>query len=290
MATMRTIFHTGCLVMLAAALTGCGPRLADTDDEFRILLNAWNGPDHATTAANVKGVIERDGFKNLTIVAKQNMTELYMGRYVSVKAAEPDLKKAQAYRNVQWGDVRLFEGAKPILIPGKDIGPPEWNLLNVHPRYTYTVAVMIYHDDAGYIGRRQQAVNMCRKLREQGELAFFHHGPRNSSVCVGLFKVNAVRTRQVPVDAGAGTKEQRIHSLEIQATIQKYPRMYENGNHVKMTVPSTDPGPVNANASGVTVSGNQRLGSVKEMYAPSCVIDIPRRPSASDPFAGFGDS
>jgi len=288
--TTKTIFRTGCLAVLAAALTGCGPGPADSGgDEFRILLEAWTGADHADKAVSMKALIERDGFRDLTLVTKQNMTELYMGRYASAEATQKDLQKVRAYTNAQWDDVRPFDGARLILMQGRDVGPPEWNLLNVHPRYAYTVVIMIYHDEDRYIGRRQQAVDMCRKLREEGELAFFHHGPRNSSVCVGLFKINAVRVRQAPVHdprgalaprgTVAGTQEKRVFMPEIQAVLQRYPRIYVNGDHEKLTVPTTEPLP-----------GNPRTGSWKEFYAPSYVIDVPRRPSAGDPFAGVGDS
>jgi len=291
---MKMIFRIGhavCLAALAVALTGCGPSFSADSDEFRILLEAYNGPDHAKKAVSVKEVAERDGLMPLSIVSKQNMTELYMGRYLSTDAAEKDLKRAQAYKSTRWGDFRPFARARTVLIPGNDIGPPEWNLLNVHPRYVYTVVIMTFYDDAktGYFGRRQRAVDACRKLRNEGEQAYFHHGTTNSSVCIGLFKVNGVRSRMVDAPGGGGRVEQRSAGPEIQAIIKRFPKIYDNNTHRVVSVP-TAKRPSDTNLQNARPAGEGQYGTMEKFYAPSYVIDIPRRPSVRDPFAGFGDS
>jgi len=288
MLTMKTIFHTVCLAVLAVSLTGCERPLSAESDEYHILLEAWGGADHAKNAAAVKEAAERDGFKNLALVSKQNITELYMGRYPSVKAAEKDLQRAQTYKAAQWGEFYPFARARPMLVINEDIGPPEWNLLNAHPRYVYTVVVMTYHNEDSYVGRRQRAVDACRKLREQGEPAYFHHGPKNSSVCVGLFKINGIRVRMVDAPGGGGKVEQRIPAPEVQAVIKRYPRIYENDTHVRVAVPSTKQR-TDVDTQGVRPPEGG-FGSLDEFYAPSYPIDIPRRPSVRDPFAGFGNS
>ncbi|MCL2701484.1 MAG: hypothetical protein FWE88_07295 [Phycisphaerae bacterium] len=295
MMTMKTIFHVGCLAVLVATLTGCGSGFT-ADGDVRILLYTWDAEDgdHAGHAARVKAIIERDKFKNLTIISKQNTTELYMGRYITIEAAEDDLKMAKAYKNTRWGDDRPFAFARTVLTPGKDVGPPEWNLMNVHTKYVYTVVVMTYHDQDKYVGRRQRAVEACRKLRSQGELAFFHHGASSSSVCVGLFKINGVRIRMAPAMAsdterGVPTIEKRYPSAEVQAVLKKYPAILANDRQMIITVPTAKK--PNMDVSSVTLTGDaDRLGSFEEFHAPSYVIEIPRRPSANDPFAGIGDS
>jgi len=289
MVTMKTIFRIGCLAVL---MTGCAPPDAG-NDEYRILLHTWNGPDHAKKAAAAKDAAERDGWTDLAMVGKQNATELYMGRYTSSETAEADLNRALTYTR---RDAQIFPRARTILLPGKDIGPPEWNLLNVHPRYVYTVVIMSYHDDEkdNYFGRRQRAVDACRKLRNEGEQAYFHHGPKHSVVCVGLFKVNSVRVRRVDAPGPGGTRsgkvEQRIPTPEVRAVLERYPKIYDNDTHVKMEVATA------AKPEGVDLRSAPRpgqgssYGTMKTFYAQSYVISIPRRPSANDPFAGLGDS
>jgi len=288
MLTMKTIFHTVCLAVLAVSLTGCGPSLLSEGDEYHILLEAWGGASHAKNAALVKEAAERDGFKNLTLVHKQNTTELYMGKYPTPKAAEKDLKRAQTYKAAQWGEFYPFARARTMIVEREDIGPPEWNLMNAHPRYVYTVVVMTYHNEGQYVGRRQRAVDACRKLRELGEPAYFHHGPKNSSVCIGLFKINGVRARMVETEGGGGKVEQRAPAPEIQAVLKRYPRIYENDTHMKVAAPSTRKR-TDVDLHGVKLPEGTP-GSLDEFYAPSYAIEIPKRPSVRDPFAGIGNS
>ena len=202
--SMRLPALVGLLLLAGSALcTGCANQVEDTVD-YRILLGTWRGQEHATRAKTVKEVVEKQaGWKDVTLIARYQETVLYWGHYKDPKDAKDDLNAARAFKSPDLGNVYLFTQAR-VEDVGQDIGPPQWNLANVDPQYVYTVIIAVFHDEPEqhYVGRRRIAVAACQELRDKGEEAYFFHDTAKSIVTVGLFRVNGVRVRQVPVEGG----------------------------------------------------------------------------------------
>ena len=70
---------------------------------------------------------------------------------------------------------------------------PEWNLENANGYWSLHIAV--FFNEGVITNRRYLAEEYCRELREDQQVeAYYHHGPVRSSVYVGLFPKQAMRT------------------------------------------------------------------------------------------------
>lgn len=90
---------------------------------------------------------------------------------------------------------RLFATAMPVRMPQPDVGDPAWDLRNVDARYSLQVAV--FEPTEEFYEYKQAAVDFCTYLRDKGYEAYFYHAPASSSVTVGAFGDDAVRSRKV---------------------------------------------------------------------------------------------
>jgi len=217
-----------------------------SDGGYTILLYVLRSFDHVERIKKFKEQTEKDtGWKGMFIVHKADHSELYWGKYATYEAAAKDLKnKAKKYRTKL--GVPAYAQAIVVPLPGKDIGPPEWNLLNAKGAYTVVVAVFYnidelkYYDPkskkykvetVGYYTRKIDAVEYCRQLRNRGEEAYFHHGPSQSTVTIGAFPDSAV----VMVQRGA-VKRPEIREPRIEAIVRKYKLLAVNGYSEKRSV------------------------------------------------------
>ncbi len=71
---------------------------------------------------------------------------------------------------------------------------PDWLLTNA-PGY-YSLQVGVFYNSEHMRRRKYAAEEYCKLLREQGWEAYYHHGPVNSSVCIGAFPEEAIQTFQ----------------------------------------------------------------------------------------------
>ena len=178
---------------------------------YTILLYSLSGADHVTRIARYKAQTEIDtNWKGLQIVHKPDHSELRWGRYRSISEAQKDLKKVKTYRTAI--GIPLYSKAIIIPLPGRDVGPTEWNLLNSTGAYSVVVAIFYDVPEADYFGRKRNAVAYCKQLREKGEQAYFHHGISQSTVTVGMFGESAV---------------QMVHERDIIRPEIREPRMAE---------------------------------------------------------------
>lgn len=76
-----------------------------------------------------------------------------------------------------------FAYAAPVPLDTTSTGPEEWDLLNTDAQYTLLVAVFTAVEN-----RKDVAVELVRKLREEGDEAYYYHDATRSHVCVGAFK------------------------------------------------------------------------------------------------------
>ena len=184
------------LLVLTGAASGCGniPNVF-APKQYTILLHTFSGLDHVRQAKLYRDKTkDLAGWNELEVIHKNSSSELYWGKYSSIPAAESDLKKARTWR-VPNVNQAAFPFPKIMLIPGQEIGMPEYNLLNVSEGY-WTVLVAIFTDvpSKGVVGRDRQknALVYCDFLRKQGYEAYYHHIPGRSQITVGAFPENAV--------------------------------------------------------------------------------------------------
>lgn len=202
------------LLLLALVLVGCndsGPSGSRTrtlapevrtiqEDHYSILLSVHKDPVSHVQDANYyqKVLTEKVGWRGVFVIHKAGHSEVFRGRYRTPKAAEANLKTAKKYRTAN--NIALFAKAIIVPLPGKNVGPAKWNLNNVGESAYYSLLVAIFRNDPerNYVGRRQFAVDYCRRLRKGGYEAYFHHGPAVSHVTIGAFGKKAVTIKKSP--------------------------------------------------------------------------------------------
>ena len=235
MATTKALI--ACVLVAAVALAGCnqslfgsgtgGPTPSSDEDCHTILLTYLTDPENHVQLAERyrRAITDKLGWKGVFVINKAGQSELYWGRYRSVEQARKNLATARAYR-ADMG-VKPFARATVVTLPGKDIGPPEWNLRNCPAAYTLLVAVFKNDPTRNYIGRRKFAVDYCRRLREGGYEGYFYHGPVVSHVTIGAFGESAVEyKRDQPVER-AIIRDPRILELQKPGV---FPHLAVNGS------------------------------------------------------------
>jgi hypothetical protein len=226
------------LLVLAAAIGGCNgdnsisgsQPSAGGEDRYTILLYTFTGPSHAADAERWKSnTVAATGWKDLRVVHEDGASLLYWGNYPSVKAAEPDVRKAKAYRAPNGEQIYAQAIAGPM--PGAGFGPPEWDLLS--SKGVYTVLIGVYYDepDKNYVGRKKFAVETVRQLRQQGYEAYYFHGPVRSHVSVGSFPVTSVEM----LSDGTSLKP-LVKDPRIEAILKQFPNLSVNGAGVRQAV------------------------------------------------------
>lgn len=176
------------LPVLIGVVSGCAEK------QYTILLHTFSGSNHVYNSKFCRDKAnELAGWGGLELVHKNNNSDLYWGRYTSIPSANSDLKAARNWRASK-ADRPIFPFPKVVLIPGKEVEMPEYNLLNVSKGY-WTVLVAIFVDDPSqnFVGRDRQknALVYCDFLRKKGYEAYYHHTPGRSQVTVGTFPENA---------------------------------------------------------------------------------------------------
>lgn len=144
---------------------------------------------------------------------------------------------------------RPFTGAF-LAPPGEltDLGQrPEFNLVRAKeqfgPKVEYTLQVAVYgrKDIVDQQKRnptedelkeaRRAAEEAVATLRKEGELAFYFHGPRYSTVTIGVWSDNDFASRPAP---GSGERA-RVENPDLTALRQRFPNNLYNGAGLKVT-------------------------------------------------------
>ncbi len=187
------------------------------EDHYSILLSVHNDPvNHVQEADYYKKVLtEKIGWRDVFVIHKGGHSEVFWGQYRTTKDAETNLKTAKKYRAAN-GVAIFAKKAMVVPLPGKDIGPAEWNLSGTAESAYYSLLVALFRDDPenNYVGRRQFAVDYCRQLRKGGYEAYFYHGPTVSHVTIGAFGERAVTIRKEPRGEALEINDPKIKSLQ----------------------------------------------------------------------------
>ena len=218
---------------LAALLGAKG----NQENQFTILLMTLEGEGHVALAKHFETrTKEYTGWKGVFVVHKDKHSLLFWGRYPSIDKAEPYLKKAKAFRSKDTG-LKPFAQAMTVPLPGRQVGPAKWSVLNVPANYYYTVLVADFFNvpDQRYLTRKEDTVSYCKELRDQGYEAYYHHGPSHSGVMIGKFDNSVIRMVQKP---GKPVRKQVV-GREVHALQKRFPFLAVNGRKLIKRV--TDP-------------------------------------------------
>jgi hypothetical protein len=223
------------LVSLLAWAGGCAPGAGDVqapragppgsqDEGYTILLMVLAGSDHVNQALRYKQNTEADtGWKDLYVVHKEDRSELYRGNYPTSAAAQKDLRGTKQYRTKL--KIQPYKQALVMPLPGKDVGPPRWNLAGTAGEFT--LAIGLFKDDPsrGIIGHKQYAVDNVLEMRNQGLEAYFLHESSQSLVTIGSFPESSC-----PVVRGKdGTFERKVVDPKLQDLMRRFPYLAVNG-------------------------------------------------------------
>ena len=228
-------------LVAALGLAGCDPApfgnpfggasgggSAGSDDAgYTILLYVLNDPaTHVRDADRYQKALSGTvGWKGVFAVHKAGHSELFWGRYRSPTKAGKDLQTAKAYRTKD--GLPLFAKAMIVPLPGKDIGPSQWDLKNVQADYSLLVATFRDDPERNYVGRQRFAIEYCRRLRKHGYESYFYHGKVISHVTIGAFGKGSVRLVKTPT----GQKPQ-VLDLRVKAIQKDFPMLAVNGTGV----------------------------------------------------------
>lgn len=261
---------SGVVILLCGlAIAGCppsnGPDLLDRlrpgpvggeEDSFTIMLYSFRGPKHVYLAKDWKlKAEEHTGWRGLFVVHKADNSKLYWGRYRSIDDAQADLKKAKTYRTGTGAEP--FAQAIVAVLPGKEVGRPEWSLIKAQGVYTVLIAVFYDVPEADYVGRRRFAAEYCQQLRDQGQEAYYKHDASQSIVTVGAFPAEAIKTVVTDGKRQAVVTDERINAIR-----KRHPFLAVNGRKEYLT--------------GVDPKTNKPVRQARESY----VTKIPKEEKA----------
>ncbi len=192
---------------------------------WRIVLATFKGGDAVMRAQTSLSQIQaQPGMARAFIDAQRHGATIALGSYNSPsdRAAQRELNRIHAIRI---NDVAVFGSA--FLMPppsGVSGANPELNLANAHKLFgdnlVYTLQVAVYesNDRAEVMQSAEQAAAL---FRQDGELAFYYHGPNRSIVTIGLFTEK---------DYDPSSAER---SPELKALMERHPGHLYNGMGVR---------------------------------------------------------
>lgn len=271
----------GLFFAAASLVTACAPAGAaggtpfgapPTDEEtWAIRCIALRGPDQWQRAEKYAAAIRQVAGLNAKLVqvlSDADSTSVFYGRYRRLPDGE---KGAARYTPDPQHDLETIrslqlQGADvwPFLLASLDVLPihrsahPEWDLTTIDGYWSLQVAV--FYNTGEFRSRRSAAEEYCRLLREQGEEAYYHHGPAQSEVCIGAFPFQAVTEvrRDSPL-AGKSTVVTTITDPRMAEVQKRFPFNLQNGH------------------KAYDITRNAETGEVRDRTAiPSFVVVMPK--------------
>jgi hypothetical protein len=204
---------------------------------YTIYCTTMTGPDHVERATNLKNELNKvTPYKNWYVVHQNDQSILYYGFYKTVRDEEDQKEADRAHKAL--AEVRglqdkllnrPFERAQLVPLDSPDpSAPAEWDLANAKGYWTIQIAA--YKDSPE---RKQAAVDSVRALRQAGEQAYFYHGETTSSVCIGAWPKEAIKSQDAGVAAAPNPNDPiMVSTVPLPARLTQ--NMHdENGNKIQ---------------------------------------------------------
>ena len=169
---------------------------------WSVVISVFRGEEETQAAAVMLGRIRGEGGLPEAYTQKRDeATVIAVGNFPSANGpAETELKRIQS---MQVAGKQPYGGAylAPPPFGAMPGNTPQYNLLQARQQFgknaLYTLQVGVYaRDDLAQptpkdlAEMRAAAEQAAIRLRKEGELAFYYHGPRRSMVTVGVFDSN----------------------------------------------------------------------------------------------------
>lgn len=234
---------SGCQGLNAAP--GASPQ---GEDIWAIRCITIDGPNRLRAAQNYADALRKvKGLRpeQVQVVDEAGQSSLFYGRYRRTYDA---VRQRESYQPDPRKDLELI---RQLSFPAEDAGGgarylwpfhlatletlptargelARWELTNAAGYYSLQVAV--FYDVDEFRGRRLACEQYCKLLREQGEEAYFLHGPAMSIVCVGSFPKQAIQSYQeTDPFTGRIKVSQKIVDPKMLDLQRKYPHNLHNG-------------------------------------------------------------
>lgn len=245
------------LLLAAAPLPARAQKGKDKDDEdlWAVRCITLYGPERFAVLKKYEEALKKvSGLKKdrVQVVHAEDSSALFYGRYQRTYIAAENREKFDPDPAADINLIRQLSVAAPDgrnvwpfalatlePLPGGDPGNPEWELSRA--RGAWSLHVAVFYNTKEMKQRKKAAVEYCKLLRQQGEEAYYHHGPVNSSVCIGAFPEGALRNVQVEDPyTGVMNVKTRIVDERLLKLKEKYPVSLENGHKINQIQRSAD--------------------------------------------------
>ena len=213
--------------------SGAHARNASTDQDWTIGLKTFSGEDASARAhAEVDRLRGQAALRDAFVLDRGQRAIVCVGSHPSPSTAEA-LAELKRVRAVTIAGEQPFEHAFFIPPTGEVVDDLDLRRApkTFGPSAVYTLQVGAYGRADGkpptekdIAEARAKAEQAARELRQQGELAFYYHGPSMSMVTVGVFAHS-------DIDQG--------FSYELQQLKERFPYNLLNGQGVSQTVNTT---------------------------------------------------
>jgi hypothetical protein len=235
---------------------GGGGAAAGDASGWAIVIAACRGEGREQAAAQMLAKARTEGGLPEAYTARRNeAVVIAVGDFVSPddERARVELKRIQG---MEIGGVRPYVGA--MLAPPLDFkmtgSMPQFNLLRAKEQFganaLYTLQIGVYGrmdvnrpKQAELVEPRKAAEQAALKLRQEGEQAWYYHGPTMSMVCVGVFD-------QTDFDP----RTPNLKSAKLREAQKRYPNNLYNGAGIK-----------------------EKHKGEKEKLQPSNLVEIPKQ-------------
>ena len=192
------------------------------DAKWTIFCTVISGPGHSIRAAQIKSRLADATRSNKWYVVHEDVkSTLYHGFYRSIERGTPDGDRAQLDKDTI-SRLKDSTGEAPLRLCSflqidrpAPAAPAEWDLANVgrsELRY-WSLQIGAYTADGtaerpgDVADRKSAAVESVKALRAQGIPAYYYHGDAVSSICVGIWPMNALKRQ------GGGNKAGNAEQL-----------------------------------------------------------------------------
>lgn len=256
-ARLAAIAGCALILLVLPILIGCEPaglRTNPDEDIWTIHCCSTAGPEGPAIAARFAAALRQvSGLRadRVQVSEQEEGTAIYYGLYrreyddrSGIARYQPDPSKdLELIRSLYLSNSRLrpddpanwpFRLASMQELPDTRSGDPAWDLSN--QKGYWSLQVGVFYNTEQMRRRKSAAQEYCRLLREQGEEAYFYHGPDKSSVCIGLFPKDAIKEiRHVDPLTGVPSFWNVIVDERMQELQKKYDHV-ENGHVMKDVV------------------------------------------------------
>lgn len=195
---------------------------------YTIELERFTGEKRSKRAARTIKLVQGElGYDGAWVLDQGGVARVVLGRFTS-----PVDAMAQAMLE----DVRAIKVdgepafARADIVPLADGPRGEQNPLNAANHVGFFTLQIGFYDDQFDGDRREAAETAVRVLRDEGEEAYFYHGPNMSLVCVGLFTQHDF-VRKGNEKAGIDTYGPRIQEVQ-----DRFPHNLANGRTLDETI------------------------------------------------------